>query len=118
MVVFAGMASALLLLIQLGDTMRAAYDALISLMVLSGFIPYLYIFGSAWKGRRRVSAMLGLMVTALAIVSSAVPGREVTNVGLFEVKLAAGTLLMVGFAWLVYRRAARRAASSPCTPSD
>ena len=34
---------------QLGDTMRAAYQALVSLTLIGGFLPYLYIFGSAWK---------------------------------------------------------------------
>ncbi len=45
------LASFLLIAIQLGDTMRAAYQALVSLMVITGFLPYLYIFGSAWKRR-------------------------------------------------------------------
>ena len=47
-------------LIQLGDSLRAAYQALLSLMVLSGFIPYLYLFASAWKcGRRRGGSRFG-----------------------------------------------------------
>ena len=42
-------ALALLLVMQVGDTVRAAYDALVSLMVIAGFIPYVYVFGSSWK---------------------------------------------------------------------
>ena len=42
-------ASFLLIAVQLGDTLRAAYDVLVSLMIITGFIPYLYIFGSSWK---------------------------------------------------------------------
>src|SRR5205823_13785822 len=61
-------ASFLLIVIQLGDTMLAAYQALVSLMVITGFIPYIYIFGSAWKAGKRVSAICGWAVTALAIV--------------------------------------------------
>ena len=53
------LASFLLIAIQLGDTMRAAYQALVSLMVITGFLPYLYIFGSAWKAGKRVSAISG-----------------------------------------------------------
>ena len=96
--------SSLLVVYQLGDTMRVAYDELVSLMVIGGFLPYLYIFASAWKAGKRISAVSGGAITALALFCSAVPPAEVANVWLFEGKLASGTLAMVGSAWLVYRR--------------
>jgi len=100
-----GMAATFLLIAyQLGDTMRAAFDELVSLMVLTGFLPFLYIFASAWKAGKRLSAISGLAVTVLALVSSVVPPGEITNVWLFEGKLAAGTVAVVVSAWLVYRR--------------
>jgi hypothetical protein len=37
-----------------------------------------------------------------------VPTEEITNIWLFEGKLAAGTLAVVGSAWLVYRGHANR----------
>ena len=77
--------------IQLGDTLRAAYQALVSLMVITGFLPYLYIFGSAWKAGKRISAISGWAITLLAILCSVVPTAEVKNVWLFETKLAVGT---------------------------
>ena len=58
-IVLAGVASFLLIVFQLGDTMRAAYRTLVSLMVIAGFIPYIYIFGSAWKAGSRLSALGG-----------------------------------------------------------
>jgi len=102
--VFRGVASVLLFAVQLGDSLRAAYQALLSLMVLSGFIPYLYLFASAWKAGCRLSAVSGIAVTRMTIVSSAVPTGEVGSIWLFEGKLLAGTALMVGSAWLVYSR--------------
>jgi amino acid transporter len=102
--VLAVVASFLLIAYQLGDTMRAAYQELVSLMVIGGFIPYIYIFGSAWKAGKRLSAVCGWAVTALALISSVVPSAEVKNVWLFEGKLAIGTAAMVVSAWLVYRR--------------
>lgn len=102
--VFGGVSSVLLVAIQLGDTMRAAYQALVSLMVLAGFIPYVYIFASAWKCGCRVAATAGLGVTVLTIVSSVVPTPDITNVWLFEFKLTAVTAAIVASAWLVYRR--------------
>lgn len=100
-----GVASFLLVVFQLGDTLRAAYDTLVSLMVISGFIPYIYIFGSAWKASRRLSALCGWAVTAIALLCSIVPTGEIHNVWLFESKLALGTAAMVASAWLLYRRA-------------
>ena len=93
--------------VQLGDSLRAAYQAL--LMVLSGFIPYLYLFASAWKAGRRLAAVAGIAVTLLTIVSSVVPTGEVGNIWLFEAKLLGGTALIIGSAWLVYRRGRRLA---------
>jgi APA family basic amino acid/polyamine antiporter len=97
-------ATVLLVIMQAGDTMRAAYRTIVSLMVIAGFLPYLYLFGSAWKAGCRVSAVTGATVSVLAIACALIPGGEVTNVWLFEAKLAAGTALVIGSAWLVFRR--------------
>jgi len=97
-------ASFLLIALQLGDSMRAAYQELVSLMVIVGFLPYLYIFASAWKAGRRWCAISGSFVTVLAVLCAVIPTDEISNVWLFEAKLAAGTLAAVATAWLVYRR--------------
>jgi amino acid transporter len=96
-------ATLLLVVYQLGETMRAAYDELVSLMVITGFLPYLYIFGSAWKAGKRLSAASGCAITVLALLCSVVPPDEITNLWLSEAKLAGGTLAVVVSAWLVYR---------------
>ncbi|MBZ5729338.1 MAG: APC family permease [Acidobacteriia bacterium] len=99
-----GVASFLLVATQLGDTMRAAYQELVSLMVIVGFLPFLYIFGSAWKAGKRLSALSGWAITLLAVVCAVAPTAEITNVWLFETKLAVGTGAVIVSAWLVYRR--------------
>ncbi len=104
-IVFGAVSSFLLLALQLGDTMRAAYQALVSLMVLTGFFPFLYIFGSAWKAGKRLSAISGAGVTVLAMVCSVIPTGETSNVWLFEGKIALGTIGAVASGWLLYRRA-------------
>jgi amino acid transporter len=96
-------ASGLLIAMQVGDTMRAAYQALVSLMVIVGFLPYGYIFGSAWKAGKRISAISGWAITLLAIVCAAVPTADVTNVWLFEGKLWLGTIGVVLVSWFLYR---------------
>jgi glutamate:GABA antiporter len=101
-------ASALLIVVQLGETMRAAYQELVSLMVITGFLPFLYVFASAWKAGRRVSAVCGAAMTAVAILCSIVPTDEIHNIWLFESKLALGTFGAIGSAFLLYRRYSAR----------
>ena len=82
-------------------------------MVIVGFLPYLYIFGSAWRAGKRVSAVSGWAITLLAIACSVAPTAEVTNVWLFEAKLAAGTAAVIASAWLMYRRKPSALRSEP-----
>jgi amino acid transporter len=107
MITFGVLSSALLILIQLGDTARAAYETLVSLMVIVGFLPFLYIFASAWIAGKRLSAVSGQAVTLLAVGLSLVPPAD-THVWLFEGKLALGTLAVIASAFVVYRRAANQ----------
>src|SRR5215471_5424790 len=93
----------LLCLYQLGDTMRAAYQELVSLMVIVTFIPYLYIFASAWRAGKRISAVSGVVSTLIAIVFSFVPTAEIRNVWVFEAKILGGTIAVIAAARLFYR---------------
>jgi amino acid transporter len=101
--IFGALASALLIAMQLGDTIREAYQTLVSLMVIAGFLPYMYMFGSAWLAGKRLSALSGWATTLLAIVCAVVPSADIHNVWLFELKLAAGTTAVIASAWFVYR---------------
>jgi amino acid transporter len=102
--VLGAVATFLLAVYQLGDSLRAAYDELVSLMVITGFLPYLYIFGSAWKAGKRLSALSGWGITLMALVCAVVPTAEIANIWLFEAKLAGGTAAVIVSAWVVYRR--------------
>ena len=97
-------ASGLLLLSQLGDTMRVAYQEIVSLTFIGGFLPYIYIFLSAWKAKRKVAAATGLGVTLFCLGCSFMPAAVVKDVWLFEGKLALGTAAMVGSGLLLYVR--------------
>jgi amino acid transporter len=106
--VFGVVASFLLIVAQLGDSMRGAYQVLVSLMVCAGFLPFLYIFASAWRAGKRWSAVSGGAVTVLAIACGVVPTADTANVGLFEAKLWGVTAAVILSAWLMYRRAQRQ----------
>ena len=105
--IFGGLASFLLVAAQLGDTMRAAYQELVSLTVIGGMLPFVYIFGSLWKAGRRWSAASGLAMTFLALLCTVVPTDQIADVWLFEAKLWGGTAAMVVAGWLLYRRGTR-----------
>jgi len=72
-------------------------------MTIGSFLPFLYLYACAWKAGRRITAAIGMGVTVFVLVCSAIPTGAVESVALFEAKLAAGTLGMIGSAWLVYR---------------
>lgn len=110
--VFGALASLLLILIQLGDTAQAAYQSIVSLMVISGFLPFLYVFASAWKAGRRLCSVSGLSVSAIALVCAVIPTGDITNIGLFEMKLATGTAAVILSGFLVYRQRARPGVAS------
>jgi amino acid transporter len=106
--IFGAIASFLLVVNQFGDTLRASYQVLVSLTVIAGFLPYLYMFASAWRAGIRISAVSGTAMTLLAILCSFVPTGEIHNVWWFEFKLVGGTLAVVASAWLIYRSRTRR----------
>jgi len=97
-------ATLLLIACQAGDTVRTAYRTIVDLTVIVGFLPYLYVFASAWKARKWFSAISGSGVTLLAIACSIIPPPEVKKVALFEGKLALGTAAAIVSGWLLYRR--------------
>jgi amino acid transporter len=101
-------ASFLILVVQTGDSMRGAYNALISLMTIGSFLPFFYIYASAWKARQRLVAAIGMAVTGSVLACSTIPTDAVESLMLFETKLILGTLGMIGSGWLIYRSGWRR----------
>jgi glutamate:GABA antiporter len=100
-----GIGSAVLLLIsQLGETFRAAYQIMIDFSVITLFIPFLYIFAAGIKFGQKLSGALGLAVSLIAIVFSFVPTSDVTSVWRFEAKLVGGCILLFVMARVFYVR--------------
>lgn len=96
-------AAVLLLISQLGETFRGAYQVTVDFSVISLFIPFVYMFAAAWKFGQRLAAFCGLFVSAIAIVFSFLPTSDVRYVWLFEAKLFGGCLLLFLLARLCYR---------------
>jgi amino acid transporter len=87
-------AAVLLVISQLGETFRGAYQVTVDLTVVSLFVPFLYLFAAAWKFGQRYSAICGLFVSTVAIVFSFLPTSDIKSVYLFEFKLVGGCILL------------------------
>jgi len=107
------------LLGQAGTSVRGAYEVLVSMAVISYFVPYLFLFGSMIRlqsrpagpevrrvpGGKPVAIMLGLVglaSTAMTILLSAVPADDEPNKPLALIKVVGGLILMVGTGMTVF----------------
>jgi amino acid transporter len=87
-----------------GENLRTGYQLLVDMTVITYFVPFLYMFGTAWKYGQRVSAAAGFLVSVVGLVLSFIPPADVSSIWIFELKLAGGFLLLVGGAWVCFRR--------------
>ena len=101
------------LLGQAGTSVRGAYNALVSMSVISLFLPYLFVFAAMIRlqgrpvaaGVRRVPggkpvaialASVGFLSTAITIVLSLIPGVDETNKPLAVMKVLVATFGLIG----------------------
>jgi len=101
---------------QAGTDVKGAYDVLVGIAVITNFIPYLLMFAALIRLVRRplaiALAVLGLAVTAVAIVLATLPPEDSTDPALAVVKVVGSTvgLVVVGAGlFALGRRRARRA---------
>jgi len=107
------------LLSQAGTTVRGAYDVLVSMSVISLFIPYLFLFSAMIRHQSRpaapevrrvpggkpvaiVLASIGLISTAATIILSTIPGADETNKPLAVAKVLGATTVLVGLGVAVF----------------
>lgn len=110
---------------QAGTSVRGAYDALVSMSVISYFIPFLFMFAAMAKLQRetaapdvlrvpggsavaRLLAGIGFCVTLAAIVLACVPADDDPNKGLAVIKIVGGSAALVAAGALVYLLGKRR----------
>ncbi len=123
----AAIAAAFIFLGQAGTSVKGAYDVLVSMSIISYFIPYLFMFAAMIRLQREPAgpdvmrvpggpraaiplALVGFCTTSLAIGLALVPAPEEPNQALAAAKVAGLTLLLVLLGALVYRVGRRRQA--------
>jgi amino acid transporter len=118
---------------QAGTSVKGAYDVLVSMSVITYFIPFLYLFASMFKLQREpagpdvirvpggkpvalILATVGFCTTLLTIALSLIPANDEPNKVLAVIKIIGltGLVLIVGVLlyWLGKRNARRAAALS------
>jgi amino acid transporter len=112
---------------QAWTSVKGAYDVLVSMGVITYFIPYLFLFAAMIKLQRepagpdvirvpggstmaKVVASVGFLTTALTILLSLIPQPDEANkpLALFKIVGGCGALLLIGV-W-IYSAGKRRAA--------
>jgi amino acid transporter len=114
---------------QAGTSVKGAYDVLVSMGIITYFIPYLYVFASMFKVQKeragpavirvpggkpaaRFVACLGFATTLFTIALSLLPSPEETNKPLAVVKIVGLTGILVGTGWSLYSLGNRKRAAS------
>jgi amino acid transporter len=117
----------ILLVSQVNETTRGAYQFLVDAAIILYFIPFLYMFAAAIKlyGRRDrrengnavlipggkagvwISSILGFLFVLLGIVVSLVPPGDSSDKLGFELKLVGGTAAAITLGLALYWRGAR-----------
>lgn len=121
------LSAAILLLSQINDSTRGAYQFLIDAGIILYFIPFLYMFAAVIRLARRsdrasnpqtvlvpggrfgvwTAGGLGFVVVLLGIVVSLIPPGDSVNKFAFELKLVIGTLVSILIGLALYWRGAR-----------
>jgi len=123
----AAISGVILLLAQINENMRGAYQILVDAATILYFIPFIYMYAATIKlyaradrrenrsavvipgGRSGVliAGGMGLFVVTAAIVLSFIPPGDTSSKFLFETKLVLGTVLSVALGLVLYYRGAR-----------
>src|SRR6202166_1275441 len=123
----AGVSGAILLLSQVNETTRGAYQFLVDAAIILYFIPFLYMYAAAIKlaGRKDrlenpqavlipggkpgvwLASGLGFLVVLAGIALSLIPPGDSFNKLGFELKLIGGTVASVALGLILYLRGVR-----------
>ncbi|HEX4006110.1 MAG TPA: APC family permease [Acidobacteriaceae bacterium] len=115
---------------QAGTTVRGAYDVLVSMGIITFFIPYLFLFAAMARLQSRPAApgilrvpggrptacalaALGFCSTALTIVLSVIPADEEPNKPLAIAKVLLSTVALIGSGVIMFAIAKRKRRTLP-----
>jgi len=119
LIVQAVIAAVFIFLSQAGTSVKGAYDVLVSMGILSYFVPFFYMFAAMIRLQREPAgpevrrvpggkpvavllAVLGLLTTTLSSIVTCIPPQDEPNKVLSVVKIVGSSLLMVAIGAAIY----------------
>jgi amino acid transporter len=128
LLVQAAISAVFVVLGQAGTSVRGAYDVLISMSIISSFVPFLFMFAALIKVQREPAGpdvirvpggkpmatlfgALGFVTTAIAIVLACVPAADEPNKPLAVAKIVGLSLVLIAIGAIVYFVGRRKARS-------
>ena len=123
----AGLGAVFVFLGQAGTSVKGAYDVLVSMGIITAFIPFVFVFLALIRlqgepagpdviripGGRPVAILLGcigLATTLCAIGLAAIPAADEPNKPLAVLKIVGLTAVLLGIGWTIYASSKWRAA--------
>ncbi|HVO62258.1 MAG TPA: APC family permease [Terriglobales bacterium] len=120
---------------QAGTTVKGAYDVLVSLGVITYFLPYLFLFAAMFRLQRepagpevirvpggrpvaRLLSVVGFTTAFLTIALSFVPSPGETNPTLAILKVTGGTVILLAIGALLYWAGKRASGASSRTVGE
>src|SRR5260370_27574454 len=73
-----------LLLTELGENLRAAYQILIYFVLIATLIPFVYIFATGFKYGQRCAGTAGALIPRIASILSSTPPPAIPSLSLFD----------------------------------
>jgi amino acid transporter len=112
---------------QAGTSVKGAYDVLVSMGIITSFIPFVFVFLALIRLQREPAAAdvirvpggsgvavlvacIGLATTLCAIGLAVMPAADEPNKTLAVIKIVGLTGLLIGVGWVIYDLSKRRAA--------
>jgi glutamate:GABA antiporter len=134
LLVQAGCALVFAVLGQAGTSVAGAYDVLVSMGIITYFVPYLVLFACMIKVQNqapaagvirvpggkavaRLVAIVGIITTAITIVLSCFPGPDDANKTFAVVKVLGLTVLLLGIGVFIYHVGRRRSSAEGHNPA-
>jgi len=127
LMVHAGVSMLLCIMYFAGAGVQEAFQTMLSLAVVLQLVPFVYVFAAllklSWSGRASegyyrkgvltAAGASGLVTTLLGIALVFFPAQQITSIWLYEVKMAGGTLGLMGLAAFFFFVYGRRKGSRP-----
>ena len=125
LLVQAAVSAVFVILGQAGTSVRGAYDVLVSMSIITYFIPFLFMFAAMIKLQRepagpgvirvpggapmaRILAAVGFVTTAISIVLACIPAAEEPNKALAVAKVVGLSIVLLAIGATIYVAGRRR----------